>query len=93
MLSGNEWLIIVILVLVLALPVLVVVVVLAARSRRPTAPVVGVQFQPSPVPFGGSPAPGWFPDPARRHQLRYWDGTSWTEHVQDGQLRGVDRLG
>jgi hypothetical protein len=26
-------------------------------------------------------APGWYPDPARRHDHRYWAGTAWTEHV------------
>ncbi|MDQ3352503.1 MAG: DUF2510 domain-containing protein, partial [Actinomycetota bacterium] len=23
----------------------------------------------------------WYPDPSHRHELRYWDGTTWTEHV------------
>ncbi len=25
----------------------------------------------------------WLPDPEGRHQLRWWDGTEWTEHVSD----------
>jgi Protein of unknown function (DUF2510) len=25
--------------------------------------------------------PGWYEDPARRFELRYWDGSAWTEHV------------
>ncbi len=30
--------------------------------------------------------PGWYADPYRRHQVRYWDGSTWTEHVgNDGQ--------
>ena len=24
---------------------------------------------------------GWYADPAGRFELRYWDGTQWTEHV------------
>jgi Protein of unknown function (DUF2510) len=24
---------------------------------------------------------GWYADPAGRYELRYWDGTAWTEHV------------
>ena len=24
---------------------------------------------------------GWYADPANRYELRYWDGTAWTEHV------------
>ncbi len=31
---------------------------------------------------GDSPA-GWHPDPHGRHELRYWDGTVWTDHVAD----------
>ena len=26
----------------------------------------------------------WAPDPYRRHELRYWDGAQWTEHVSEG---------
>ena len=44
---------------------------------------------PHHVTPGGAPAqwpghpdgPGWYPDPARRHEHRYWDGSAWTEHV------------
>ncbi|MCU1605468.1 MAG: putative Scramblase [Modestobacter sp.] len=28
------------------------------------------------------PPPGWYPDPAGGSGTRWWDGTSWTEHVQ-----------
>lgn len=24
---------------------------------------------------------GWYPDPDRQHNLRYFDGRSWTAHV------------
>ena len=26
---------------------------------------------------------GWLPDPSAAHELRYWDGSTWTEHVID----------
>jgi len=29
---------------------------------------------------GAAPA-GWYADPSSRFELRYWDGTQWTEHV------------
>jgi putative membrane protein len=35
---------------------------------------------------------GWFPDPAGRHQLRYWDGTTWTPHVWNGDAAAIDPL-
>jgi uncharacterized protein YxjI len=34
----------------------------------------------------------WYPDPKGRHQLRYWDGTNWTEHVSTNGVTGVDPL-
>lgn len=37
-------------------------------------------------------APGWYPDPLKRHVHRYWDGNAWTEHVGDGRQRGVDPI-
>ena len=34
----------------------------------------------------------WLPDPVGRHELRYWSGSEWTEHVADAGLQGVDPL-
>lgn len=28
-------------------------------------------------------APGWHTDPRAEHELRYWDGSVWTDHVLD----------
>ena len=36
-----------------------------------------------------SPA-AWHPDPYGRHELRYWDGTQWTEHVSSHGKQSVD---
>jgi hypothetical protein len=36
---------------------------------------------------------GWFPDPARAHQFRYFDGFSWTDHVSDGGTTSHSPLG
>ena len=34
----------------------------------------------------------WHTDPMARHQLRYWDGTKWTEHVSDNGVQSIDPL-
>ncbi len=35
---------------------------------------------------------GWHPDPAGRHQYRWWDGSSWTDQVADGDVTSTDPL-
>lgn len=37
-------------------------------------------------------AAGWFPDPAGRHEHRWWDGTQWTEYVGDQGRSSTDPL-
>jgi|CXWL01.1.fsa_nt_gi uncharacterized protein YxjI len=32
----------------------------------------------------------WYPDPTNRHQHRYWNGASWTDHVSDNGITGND---
>lgn len=32
----------------------------------------------------------WYPDPLGRHELRYWDGAAWTDHVASQGRQGVD---
>lgn len=36
------------------------------------------------------PPPAWLPDPTGRHEVRYWDGTAWTEHVSDNGVQAND---
>ena len=43
----------------------------------------------------GLPSPpvaqaGWMTDPLGRHELRFWDGTRWTDHVSDGGATSSD---
>ncbi len=39
------------------------------------------------------PQEGWQPDPTGRHELRFHNGTRWTEHVVDNHEQTVDPLG
>jgi uncharacterized protein YxjI len=36
------------------------------------------------------PDANWYPDPSGTHELRYWEGEKWTEHVSDHGRQGVD---
>jgi hypothetical protein len=35
---------------------------------------------------------GWYSDPAGRHELRYWDGRTWTRAVVDEGRPGIDAM-
>ncbi len=35
----------------------------------------------------------WYADPSGRHQVRYWDGSAWTDHVANSGVAGSDVLG
>ena len=41
-------------------------------------------------PPGPGHRPDWYPDPLGRHELRYHDGTSWTEHVSSHGRQSTD---
>jgi hypothetical protein len=34
--------------------------------------------------------PGWYTDPEMRHELRYWDGQTWTVHVFHHGVQALD---
>jgi hypothetical protein len=41
----------------------------------------------------GGARPGWYADPLRRFELRYYNGATWTADVSTGGERFVDPLG
>ncbi len=52
----------------------------AAAATAAAAPAAAATPTPDPAPAPAVPA-GWYADPAGRFELRYWDGSTWTEHV------------
>ncbi len=44
---------------------------------------LGRDTQSAPTPSMAQ-APGWYPDPTKRHPHRWWDGNAWTGHVSAG---------
>lgn len=78
------------LILVLVGAVLAAVVALRRNRARRLLPAPAAQAMAT-VGQATGPA-GWFADPGRRHELRYWDGQRWTEHVSDHGTQGVDPI-
>jgi hypothetical protein len=64
----------------------------------PPRAVGSVPAPPSPpgagssLPAPANPAAAWNPDPSGHHELRYWNGTAWTEHVSDHGTPGTDTV-
>src|SRR5438067_1829984 len=40
-----------------------------------------------------SRASGWYPDPMEQHESRFWDGSTWTEHVATQGVSSVSAPG
>lgn len=60
-------------------------------------PVMGALYEPTQAVTAVSSAPmsssgQWASDPYGRHQMRYWDGERWTEHISNGGVAGTDRV-
>jgi hypothetical protein len=59
----------------------------------PSAPMT---IAPSPLPrptvvSDSQPTAKWGDDPYGRHLQRYWDGSTWSEHVADDGIMSIDR--
>lgn len=78
--------------LVLLLAGAALAVVVAVRRNRARRMLPAPTAQPVRSWGQGTVAAGWFADPGRRHELRYWDGQRWTEHVSDRGTQQVDPM-
>jgi len=78
--------------LILLLVAAVLAVVVAVRRNRARRPLPAPVAQPVATRGQGTAPAGWLADPGRRHELRYWDGQRWTEHVSDRGTQGVDPI-
>ena len=60
-------------------------------AQQAGAPSGGVAraTAPPPPPPPSTPA-AWAPDPFGRHELRWWDGSQWTDQVSDGGVQSVE---
>ncbi len=76
-------------------------------QQMPQQPIVIVQQVPMPQqayppqvyppqPYAAQQQPqrpaAWHPDPAKRHEFRWWDGLRWTEHVSDRGQTSTDPI-
>lgn len=52
----------------------------APTAMAPISTAATPSYQPAAAATPAVPA-GWYADPAGRFDLRYWDGSAWTEHV------------
>jgi hypothetical protein len=46
--------------------------------------------EPAAEPAAAAAPAGWYADPSARFELRYWDGSTWTEHVSRGGQQFTD---
>ena len=69
-------------------------VMLPNRLGRPGGQIaaIGTSAASTPLPDGPSSNARWAADPYGRHELRYYDGQQWTEHVSNSGHTGVDPL-
>lgn len=53
----------------------------AAAPAAAPEPVAVAAAEPAAVAAESAVPAGWYADPSGRFELRYWDGSAWTEHV------------
>lgn len=62
----------------------------AAAEPAAAAAATTQQVQQTQAAAASAAPAGWYADPSSRYELRYWDGTQWTEHVSRGGQQFTD---
>jgi hypothetical protein len=68
------------------------------HKANESAPAAAANAVTSAAPVASTTATGatpnvpadWYKDPSGRFELRYWNGTAWTEHVATGGTQSTD---
>lgn len=60
-----------------------------AQSQVASPVTAHVTVTETTSPSAAAPA-AWYADPSNRFELRYWDGSEWTEHVARGGQQFTD---
>jgi hypothetical protein len=59
-------------------------------STSVTTPVTAQGSVTETTPTSAAAPAAWYADPSNRFELRYWDGSEWTEHVARGGQQFTD---
>ena len=63
----------------------------AEESPSVVTSVASPSPQASATPAAAQDIPAnWYKDPSGRFELRYWNGSAWTEHVSSGGSQSID---
>jgi hypothetical protein len=64
----------------------------AGATSAPTTSAPASVAAPASASIGDTPnvPADWHKDPSGRFELRYWNGTAWTEHVATGGKQSID---
>lgn len=94
-LAGQEkvlWILLVILLNFLAIPSLIYWFNIRKKLMAVERAAASGQYGPGHLTYSGweptpppIPPPGWHQDPSGQNQLRWWDGTQWSEHTWNGE--------
>ena len=62
----------------------------ATTSASVAAPVTAQVSKTETTSSSAAAPAAWYADPSNRFELRYWDGSEWTEHVARGGQQFTD---